>query len=263
MMGRYEVTNRQYLKFLNDSHSQSRIEVRDNNVYAVNRNDPYLTIHQSQPDSQISYNGSVFTIVADNKGNHPVVRVSWFGAVAYCNWKSQQQGYEVCYDTTTWQCDFGKSGYRLATEAEWEWAARGGLTGRRFPWGDNISHDEANYSSTSSYSFDTSSSRGVHPTYNTGVIPYTAPVGSFAANAFGLHDMIGNVWEWCNDWHGPKYYSSSPEANPPGPTSGTYRVLRGGSWNYKSDYCRVAFRSGDKPPDRGWGVGFRLVLDLN
>jgi formylglycine-generating enzyme required for sulfatase activity len=198
----------------------------------------------------------------------PMVMVSWYGAASYCNWRSSAEGYENCYNLSTWECDFSKHGYRLATEAEWEYAARGGENSPyyRFPWGDTINHDYANYyANGSAYSYDTSpyTTYTFHPDWNDGIYPYTAPGGSFSANGYGLYDMAGNVWEWCNDWYDEDYYDVSPFDNPAGPASGTYRVLRGGSWYYYAYHCRVAYRYSGTPGYRYYHVGFRFVLDLN
>ena len=94
-------------------------------------------------------------------------------------------------------------------------------------------------------------------------MPYTAPVGSFAANGYSLYDMAGNVWEWCNDWYDSNYYGTSPYDNPTGPASGSGRVPRGGCWGNDAILCRVAYRFNFSPGDRSFGLGFRIVLDLN
>jgi sulfatase modifying factor 1 len=149
----------------------------------------------------------------------------------------------------------------LPTEADWEKAARGGAEGRRFSWSDTdtIDHSRANYRSDSRYTYDVSPTRGYHPEYDEGAIPYTSPVGSFAANGYGLYDMTGNVWEWCWDWYGEMYYGFSPESNLRGPSSGLFRTGRGGYWYNLAFYGRVAYRTGDRPTVEDVDLGFRLV----
>ena len=292
-MGKYEITNGQYCQYLNTAKLQGFITVGgDGIVYKAGSGTsyPYCDTSTSSSSSQIaySYSGGVFYVLSkDGRSmvNDPMVKVSWYGAVAYCNWRSQVEGYDGCYDLSTWTCDFFKSGYRLPTEAEWEYAARGGLAGRRFPWGGDIYHDQANYYSSPDYYYDIGPTRGYHPLWNDGISPYTSPVGFFdgamkykagynwpdsatsyqtasGANDYGLYDMAGNVYEWCNDWYSGTYYGSSPEHNPPGPTSGSYRVHRGDAWNSTAIYCRVASRGLNDPTARIDSYGFRLVLDL-
>ena len=267
-MSRYEITNQQYSDYLNSAYNAGDIKVDSDIVYASSDSSnsyPYCDTHSYDANSQIDYSGGVFSVrtkIGRNMSNDPMVMVSWYGAAAYCNWRSQQEGKEQCYNLSTWNCDFNKHGYRLATEAEWEYAARGGLSGRRFPWGDTITHSQANYYSSSSYSYDISPTRGYHPTWNDGIYPYTSPAGNFSANGFGLFNMAGNVWQWCNDRYSLTYYSISPTNNPQGPASGTYRVLRGGSWGYYASRCRVAYRYYYYLDFRYRRCGFRVVLDL-
>jgi formylglycine-generating enzyme required for sulfatase activity len=169
---------------------------------------------------------------------------------------------DVANGWVNWDAD----GYRLPTEAEWEKAARGGVAGHRFPWtnSDMITHSNANYQSYWSggspyYSYDKSSTEGFHPDYDTDPKPYTSPARSFAPNVYGLYNMAGNVREWCWDWYGYAYYSSSPGTDPPGPDSGTERVRRSGSWQDHAPYLRCASRRYEPPYKALFYHGFRCV----
>ena len=279
-MGKYEITNQQYCDYLNSAYDAGGIKVDDGIVYASSDSSnsyPYYSTPSaptgypdSGEESQIDFSGGDFSVRTKggrDMSNDPVVCVSWYGAVAFCNWRSGEEGKESCYNLSTWDCDFTKKGYRLATEAEWEYAARGGEHNPYylFPWGDTISHSQANYGADpASYSYDVNPTEGFHPDWNDGLFPYTSVVGSFSPNGYGLYDMAGNVFEWCNDWFSGTYYDISPYDNPEGPASGTGRVSRGGSWYTYAFYCRVAFHvAGPYPGDRYGNVGFRIVLDLN
>lgn len=161
-----------------------------------------------------------------NRAHQPVVAVSWFEAVKYCDWLSKISGRK----------------YRLPTEAEWERAARGGVEGKLFPWGDDPPHSLANYAER----------------WEVG----PEPVRGSSPNGFGLYDICQNVHEWCRDWYQPDYYASSPERNPQGPDSGQRRASRGGSWRHHIKVTRCAARSSIPPAFQYADYGFRVACDL-
>lgn len=221
-------------------------------------------------------NGYSFDHAGEGKAaNHPVVHVSWYDCVKWCNARSEMEGLAPCYftasDATTvyrsGDLDLGNDcvnwtarGYRLPTEAEQEKAARGGVSGQRFPAGNSISWGVANYHSAAGLSYDLSGATDdFDPDYATDGYPYTSPAGSFAANGYGLYDMAGNVWQWCWDWWSHDYYASSPDTDPPGAASGSLRVLRGSSWFNNSYDARCANRSKFAPLSEDLDLGFRCV----
>ena len=246
-MDTYEVTNLQYCAFLNSALSENLIEVRAGPiVYGLDANEPFCDTHEYDADSRILWDGNTFSVAA-GKEDHPMVRVSWYGAVGYCNRRSDQEGRPSCYDLATSTCNFSANGYRLPTEAEWEYAARGGLAYYMYPWGNDPDYSKANW-------YDSGDP------YESGSYPYTTPVGYYQANGYGLYDMAGNVWEWCNDWYNMDYYSWSPYDNPRGPASDWRRVFRGGCLQYDHLTSRVAHRGYATPKTlRSYG-GFRIVV---
>ena len=209
--------------------------------------------------------------------NHPVIAMDWYDVVKWCNARSQQAGLSPVYFTdagltqiytngeTTPYVNWTNNGYRLPTEAEWEKASRGGLSKQRFPWGSTISQSQANYFGKTTTFYDLGPN-GFNAAFASGASPLTSPVGYFSANGYGLYDMAGNVFEWCWDWYGaPPYPAGSPYlggANPSGPASGIYRILRGGSWNGEAGNARCSGRAGDRPIIANEFYGFRCVKGL-
>jgi formylglycine-generating enzyme required for sulfatase activity len=169
------------------------------------------------------------------RATHPVVHVTWNDAVAYCGW----------------------AGARLPSEAEWEFAARGGLEQKRYPWGDELTpHGEHRCNIW----------QGEFPDENNEVDGYlaTAPVDAYRPNGFGLYNVAGNVWEWCADWFSPAYHRDGPRLNPAGPPAGSARVMRGGSFLCHDSYCnryRVAARSSNTPDSSSSNLSFRCAAD--
>ena len=212
---KYEVTNLKYVTYLNAALEAGEVQVNGSSI----SKDGIDILDLDDSDCQISYTSGNL-IVDSGKDNYPVLEVTWHGAKAYADF-------------------YGK---RLPTEAEWEYAARGG----------NLSLG---------YTYSGSNDIGVVAWYWNNSGSSTHPVGQQQANELGICDMSGNVWEWCNDWYESDYYSSSPSNNPSGPTMGTSRVLRGGSWNTNAYVVRSAYRgySGD-PTTSSNSIGFRCVL---
>ena len=178
-------------------------------------------------------------------GQNPVEQLRWSDAVKFCNKRSEAEGLRACYDLATLKCDFAADGYRLPTEAEWEYACRAGTT--------------------TPYFFGSSPAKAGDYAWldkNSGGKPH--PVGQKQPNPWGLFDMAGNVWQWCHDFYEVEYYSKSPKQDPPGPAEGKNKVLRGGAWHFSADNCRSGYRYNENPGSAdvcfGYDIyGFRCV----
>ena len=202
--------------------------------------------------------------------NQPITTVDWYDTVKWSNARSQQAGLTPVYYTdvgltqvytngeVTPYVNWSANGYRLPTEAEWEKAARGGLSGQRFPWGDIISESLANYAGdTNDYNYDLGPN-GFNPAYGGGGFPYTIPVGSFAPNGYGLYDMAGNSYEWCWDWYGTPLGQPST-TNPTGSLMGSRRVTHNGDGFNFAWVSRCANRFGFDPSKPNGSIGFRCA----
>lgn len=238
-------------------------------------------VSDSQWQSVFAYatnNGYVFDdsgSALNNASNEPIQAINWYDAIKWCNARSRQANLKPVYytdagltmtytngDTDTVYPNWSANGYRLPTETEWEKAARGGLSGQRFPWGNTISESQANYDSNPGlFAYDLGPA-GYNTNFNQGAQPYTSPVGNFPANGFGLNDMAGNLQEWCWDWYGTPYGQPTTN-NPTGPLAASssypYRIQRGGYWGFYAIIARTAYRSFSVPALTNNYTGLRCV----
>jgi formylglycine-generating enzyme len=243
-LGRHEVTVGQFRQFLAQSGYKPESIADGTGGYGYNAQyDPALTARGDAfegRDPRYSWNNPGFA----QSDNHPVVNVTWNDAQALARWLTEREGVR----------------YRLPTEAEWEYACRA-QTRTRYPHGDApaalTQHANA---------FDQAAAP-LWPRWKQHALPgndgyaFTAPVGSYAPNAFGLYDMLGNAWEWVSDWHDEGYYAQSPAADPQGPPTGSVRVRRGGSWHTWAFYARCGYRNWNSPETRYTLVGMRLLRE--
>ena len=219
-MSKYEITNAQYAAFLNAKG------IGSDGIWAAAPVYPTQALIYANTSWGLTYSGSQWVPVTGYE-NAPVINVTWYGATEYATY----------------------IGGTLPTEAQWEYACRAGTT-TPFSTGNFLTNLQANYN----WAYPYNSGTNTVTTYP----GKTQTVGTYAANAYGLYDMHGNVWEWCADWYGT--YPTIAQTDPSGATTGSYRVLRGGGWGDDAQYCRSAIRSDGYPNDYGDGIGFRVVL---
>ena len=223
LIGVHPVTNAEYERFVRETGHRAPAIYELPLVVTVGGIDrersfrangqPYIWLDSAAPKDRLA---------------HPVTLVRWEDAIAYCAWLSGATGRII----------------RLPTEAEWEKAARGGLEGKRYPWGDGIDQNMANFLADPS-------SRAVRG---------TSQCRTYPPNGYGLFDMAGNVWEWVHDWHSGSYYATSPLRAPAGPREGTLRVVRGGSWLASDTRMLSCSHRHKVPPDTySYGIGFRVA----
>lgn len=213
-LSKYEITNKQFAQFMNEV-----------NALPDGTHEGSLYLDMDDYHCQIQYADDNFLPVK-GKENYPVIEVTWFGAKAFCEFY----------------------GGRLPTEAEWEYAARGGKESEGYIYSGSDTLYKVGWYYNNSYYFE----NRYHDVF-------THEVGTKNPNELGIYDMSGNVFEWCNDWYSSTYYEESPMVNPPGPSEGIYRVGRGGCWSYDAEHCRLTYRlKNGYPSGSGLGMGFRF-----
>jgi len=278
-IGKYQITNRQYCEVLNWAKGMGYLENSSGGSYSggeVYKNGVIL-LDLDSSFCQISYIGGSFTWKyrdAYSMENHPVVEVSWYGSVAFCNWLSEKEGKTPAYNLSSWELvNKTGGGYSLPTEAEWERASA--WDGSKH-WIYGFMSDTLTGRNRCNYGTDEGSwpSSAVNP-LGLSSYSYTSPVGWFngvnispngniqtinSPSPVGCYDMSGNVLEWCHDWYSSTYYQGGAMTDPNGPASGSFRVGRGGYWLSGARWCRSSIRGSNKPSCASFVIGFRVVL---
>jgi sulfatase modifying factor 1 len=250
-LGQHEVTNQEYMEALQWAYDQGYVTATTSSVMDAMDGSALELIDLDDPDCEVSFSDGVFALRDAGHGinpDHPIMEVTWYGAVRYCDWSSMIEELPRAYEHSgDWSCNnhdpYGAAGYRLPTDAEWEYAAQYDDE-RTYPWGNEPPDcSRANYA---------------------GCTDWTSPVGSYpdAPAALGLSDMGGNVWEWCNDWHVCSL-GTSAATDPVGPTTGTSREVRGGSFNEFAVSLPCATRLGGGPGASSFHVGFRVARTVS
>ncbi len=284
-MGRYPVTNQEFANILNWAHQRGYLQDSDGGTYTGGivfaYGQPIVATAGDEENGAIRYSGGRFGVISRegyddqlfSMANHPAAYVSWYGAVAYCNWLSEFEGLSPCYDTATWtRHEPVRNGYRLPTEAEWEraaaWDPAAGAHRRYGSGSDALDIGRANYSPDED---------PANPLDLFGA-PLTTPVGWYngvnpiqvsvpdalttdSPSPSGLYDMAGNIFEWCHDRYGA--YPEGAQTNPTGAETGATRVLRGGAWSSAAYWCRAVFRGSNSHEVLSNAIGFRVALTIS
>lgn len=236
-LNKYEVTVKEFGDFINETGYKTDAHIKDSSLAFNN----YTWKKVKGVNWRYDATG-VLRSMQDY--NHPVIHVSWNDANTYCQWLSNKTGRK----------------YRLPTEAEWEFAARNRGQKIRFSWGNDYPNGKKAGNVADETLLKQAKDYQGWKNFIDG-FPFTSPIGSFDPNSLGLYDMTGNVWEWCNDWFDPRYYSINPHENPSGPSAGTVKSFRGGCWFSDENYSRIAFHNFGNPPDQSYGdFGFRIAM---
>jgi len=247
-MGTYEVTLGQFLKFYHEAKYKMDCETDGKSSWGYSADGQLIESNLFRPWNTLAWKTEM---------DHPAVYISWNDATAFCKWLSAKE----------------KMTYRLPTEAEWEYACRAGTRSRYSNGNDpedlvrigNVSDQDrrVGFENSTIAVLDKNKKENTNIPYpflkGREGYKWTAPVGKFKANKFGLYDMHGNAWEWCSDWYEEKYYEKSPKEDPQGPTAGSLCVLRGGGFDSTSVHLRAANRDSDSPSNRDDRSGFRVV----
>ncbi len=252
---KFETTIKSVADVYNYALKKKYIYVKGSYVYIESNDKILLQVSSNLKTKSIKFEQGRF-YYDDDAANYPIIHISWFGAAAYCNFLSEMKGLQKCYDEFMSECDFSKNGYRLLTEAEWEYAGKSGGKPYMFSWGNDIKKPKENVADLSF--------KKAYPNlpawenYRDNFV-HTSPVGSFTPNELGLYDISGNVYEWCWNWSTDNY-EEKPVKNPRGPETGVAKALRGGSWYDTINLNRLSNRTWLFPQSTGTvsDVGVRI-----